>query len=261
MRGLALARLHYLSKSRTESSVPAAAAFLAVLPILVFDTIFRNWSAEWGFVEGVIQDRARTAGIVYILHLALLVAACDLFGTPRRSRGGPGAADLTETAPITPFERFFGDALGIFQCIAMVHLCALPMLALAVALSHQPTAIFFWSEALVIAVMILGSAGASWKLRSTGRWVRTRSARSIVVFLIVVLIVLMSTTRWTTFRDALAGSILDPAPGRWNDVRAAVVNAPLLFALLAILYAGYILYFALSSIRAMRRGQETFHAL
>ena len=261
MRSLALARYHVLSKVRSSYGVFATALILTALPVLTVGFLFVSWTDSWGGIEVLLSGRAMTVHIVYVSHLIVLLITCDLFGTPRAIRGGNRPADLTETVPLTPAQRFFGDAAGIFQSAAAVHLCTLPLLALAIALSPLPIARFFWLEALVLAVLVLASAGGSWKLRSTGKWMRTRSARSAALFVILFLIIVISTTRWEAFRDAALTFLFQASPWAWNEARAAVISVPMLIGLLALLYIGYIAYYTLSSIRSMERGQEKVHAL
>jgi hypothetical protein len=261
MRGLALARYHVLSRLRSSSGLFATAIALAALPLMTIGDVFTTATESWREIEFDLPLRAAGTHAVYFWHLLVLVCACELFGTPKQTRDGIRRADLTETAPITPAARFFGDAAGIFQCVAAIHLCALPLLALAVVLSPLPSTRFFWLEGIVLAGIIFGSAAASWKLRSTGKWMRTRTPRSVALFFILLLGVLMLNTRWKAFIEAFPNAMVQPTTLSWMQVRAAVVNMPMLIGSLAALYFGYILYYTLSSIRAIDRGEERTHAL
>src|SRR5687768_7902615 len=258
MRGLALARYHVLSRVRSSYGGFGAALVLAAFPVLVLDTLFISWTDEWRReIELVLALRAVNVHVIYFWHLIVLLGACDLFGTPRQTRDGNRRADLTETVPITPAARFIGDATGIFASVGLIHLCTLPMLALAVALSPLPATVFFRSEAIVLAAIVFGSAAAAWKLYSSGKWMRTRTPRSIALFFILFLGILMFNTKWKTFLRALETALLNPTPSPWNDVRAAVISMPMLVGSLMVLYFGYITYYALSSIRSMEKN----HAL
>lgn len=261
MRGLALGRYHGLSRLRSSSGLFATSLALAAFPLMLIGSVFVSATEEWREIEMALPLRAAGVHAVYIWHLMVLLAACDLFGTPKQASDGSRRADLTETAPITPAARFFGDAAGIFQSVAAIHLCALPLLALAVALSPLPSTRLFWLEGVVLAAIIFGSAAASWKLRSRGKWMRTRTPRSLALFFILLHGVLMLTTRWTRFLDAFFNALVQPTTSSWTHVRAAVVNLPMLIGSLAVLYFGYILYYTLSSIRAIDRGEERTHAL
>lgn len=257
MRGLALARLHYLTKTRTAPAALIIALALAVFPIAVNDVLWFNSSDQWELAVPMQQERAKNPVIAYLFHVIVLVITCDLFGKPRAVVDGVRLADLTETAPIKPASRFLGDAVGIFRSAGVIHLCTLPLLALSVALSPLTATLFFWLEALVLAVMILASAGAAWKFRSTGKWVRTQTARSIALFAIFFVIILMATTRWQTFRDAAFSLLVQPSPLVWREVSSAIVSAPLMLGLILTLYLAYLVFYFISSIR----NQEKLHAL
>jgi hypothetical protein len=260
MRGLALARYQFLSRLRASYGIVAVLMIVALLPLLR-DTLFMSSFAEWRDIEINLIDRSQNVTLGYFLHVLVLLVACDLFGTPRPARDGVRQPDLTETAPIRPGERFFGDAAGIFQCAAALHLCALPALALGVALSPLPTATFFWLEGAVLLALVFGSASGSWKLRGSGPWMRTRSARSATLFFILLLTTVILNTRWERFRDSALNSVIHPSPRMWAETAAAIDSVPGLVGSVFALYAGYVIYFAVSSIRAIERGQETAHAL
>lgn len=261
MRSLALARYHVLSRVRSAHGLFVASCVLVVLPVFVSDVLPSVLIYEWEMMESQLHHRARNVTVAYFFHLVVMVAACEAFATRRASKEGSRPADLVDTSPIRPAERFFGDAFGIFSCAVVIHLCTLPLLALAVALSPLPLSVFFWLEVVVLAALVLASAAASWKLRGFGKWMRTRSARSATLFFILLLVVLISNTQWRAFRDAFLTQFLYPSPAGWTEIRAAILNPPIFVASLVLLYAGYILYFALSSIRALERGQEEVHAV
>jgi hypothetical protein len=107
---------------------------------------------------------------------------------------------------------------------------------------------------LTLAVAILASAGASWKLRSSGKWTRTRSARSIVTFGILLVAVLSCNTRWTAFLETIQYAVLiAPSPHTWRMVADTVPSPAMLFGWLFVLYMGFISYYTLQSIRSIER--------
>jgi hypothetical protein len=134
-----------------------------------------------------------------------------------------------------------------------VHVCTTPVLALAVVLSPLPAATFFWLELLTLAVAILASAGASWKLRSTGRWVRTRSARSLAVFGILLVAIVRLNTRSGPGGESVLLAWIEPSPLWWHALAKTVPNPAILFSCLLLLYAGFLSYYALQSIRSLER--------
>lgn len=256
MRSLGIARLHYLSNMRSASAVLGVSLVLGALPVIAAGVPFRSWTAHWRVAADVLELQARAATVTYVFHLVVLLIACDLFGKPRALRDGKRAADLTETAPVRPAHRFIGDAAGIFLCAAAIHVCTLPLLALAVALSPLPSSLFLVAETVVLLALVLGSAGAAWKLRSTGRWMRTRTARSVALFGVLLIGAVMFTTRWEAFRDAAFSSVFSPSPRHWAEA-AAAMNSPALIVALAALYIGYLVFYFVSSIR----DEERLHAL
>lgn len=248
MRGLAMARYRLLTSIRSARWIFLVAFVAAAGPIAAVQDVFTPATAAWASLD--MRLRAQCVTLVYMLHLAILFIAFDLFGTWRRTTGGD-VPDLTETVPITPAARFAGDAAGIFACVLALHVCTLPLLALAVVLSPLPASVFLWLELLTLALTLFGSAAASWKLHGKGTAVRTRSARSGALFGLMVLGVLFVTTRLVAFRDAFVTLITDPSPYAWQPLMATVTNPSAMIASLLLLYFGFIGYYALQSMRAI----------
>ena len=253
MRSLALARYRLLTTIRSAWWVYATLMVCAVLPMILGTGLFKMPYEGWRSITDLMSSSASAVTGIYLLHLIVIVLACNVFGTPRPAIEGRPASDLTETVPITPRDRFLGDAAGILGCILAVHASTVPLLALAIVLSPLPTAMFFWLELITLAIAILASVGASWKLRSSGRWVRTRSARSIAVFGILLGVILGLNTR-KGFAEAFVWFFLtQPSTGSWRAVVKTVANPSMLLGSLLVLYAGFISYYTLQSIRSIER--------
>ena len=252
MRSLAMARYRLLTTIREARWVFLVVLVAAVGPLTIFSGVFQSETFFWDDPSMRQHFGAQGVVVVFGLHALILVNACEVFGT-RRRRGSPDAMDLTETVPVTPGERFGGDALGVFAAVMSMHVCALPLLALAIALSPLPTKVFFWLELVIVAVVVLGSFAASWKLHAPGTGSRTRTIRSVALFLLLLLGIVYVTTRWQAFRDQLWFLITDASPYWWKPLAATVVNPPMLFTSLVLLYFGFIGYYTAQSIRSIER--------
>lgn len=248
MRYLAVARLRLLTTVRSATPI----FILAALPPLLaaaFESIpeplFRAAADE------LLAPIAKAALFAWLIHGLVVGVACEAFGN-RRVRPDLTSlpSDLMDSAPVGPRPRFWGEALGTFAAASTIHACCLPLLAAAAVLSPLPTAAFAWIEAGIIALMILGSAGAAGKrLAPVTPWTATRTARSGILSLILFLLVLLATTNWEAFRDSLAAFIITPSMRAWAAVTASVENPLLLGVLLSLLYAGYLLYYLNSTRR------------
>lgn len=253
MRSLGLTRYRILTNTRTMGWVFGVTLGAAAIAVLFGSRVVFPVSRAYDDPVGMMHGATQTVQAVYFWHIVILAAACDLLGRPKREADGSLSYDLTETAPIGSGARYQADTLGILGSVLMVHVTTLPLLALAVAVSPLPSSAFFWLELLTLAVLYLTSAAASWKLRGSAKWARSRSIRSLGLFALLLLLIVIFNTRWEAFRDAAAMVISDPAPQRWEPLAAAIVNAPLLGALVLLLYGGFIAYYALDSIRLMER--------
>jgi hypothetical protein len=258
MRYLAIARLRLLTTTLAANPLFALTAAAAIIPaaFLAFvpDEAFRA-NADW-----YLGIAATTALVVWIMHGLLLGAACNAFGNETLLKSsltsmetaGPG--DLIDTAPISLKGRFWGETAGILAAAMAIHICTLPVLVLIAALSPLPTRMFFGLEAIVIACVFLGSAGAAWKRRAPRtKWSATRPARSGLLFGFLLLMTVRHTTNWYPFRDSLVNFVKEPSPRIWSEVWNAIENPLLFFGLLALLYAGYIAYYYATSVRMARR--------
>lgn len=263
MRFLAIARLRLLTTIRAANGIFALSLAGAVIPptlgwlLLRWTQVFLPaggvFSREVHFrahADALLQQAANLVLIVYLLHFIVLTAACHVFGAVARRKEEGEMSDLTETIPLRANSRFWGDATGIFTSAALIHLCTLPFLALVVALSLLPVRVFFVIELVLLAFVALDSAAASWKLH-VFRHASSTPMRSAAMFMIFALLAVMAATRWTDFRDALPAFITGPSPLTWAAVVGAVDNPPLLFTLILILYAGFIGFFNLRTVRVL----------
>ena len=247
MRYLAVARLRLMTAVRQATPIlliaavpPTGALLFEAMP----EPLFRASADE------VLETMARAAMLAWLIHGAILVVACEAFGTLQLMRPGSSAAqsDLLDSAPIGHLPRFWGEALGIFATTLSIHLCCLPLLATAAILSPLPTIFFAGVEAVTIAFVALGSAvGASKRLAPVTRWSATRSARSGALFVTLFLAALLATTEWEKFRDAIGEFLIVPSVRHWAAVTSAIARPSLLAILIAILYGGYILFFVRSA--------------
>ncbi|MDQ6800440.1 MAG: hypothetical protein M3041_06335 [Acidobacteriota bacterium] len=252
MRYLAVARFRLLSTIRESTGV---FVFAMVPPLMAaaFETtpepLFRAGADE------LLGEFARVALVAWLFHAFIIVAASEAFGSMRLFRVDATALppDLMDSAPIGPLERFWGETLGIFAAMATIHVACLPLLAVVAVLSPLPTVVFAWIEAGLVALMILGSAGAAWKrLAPRTQWAATRTARSGILFLILFFLTLFATTHWPVFRDSVFAFILTPSMRAWATVAGAVENPRLLVILWLLLYGGYLLYY----VNATRKPAE-----
>jgi hypothetical protein len=253
MRILALARYRALRTIRSASPVFALALLAAALPVALPGGAFMPAYISRSLMKPLMFSSAFAVSLTYVVHLLVLLASCGVFGTRRRTAEGQEVLDLTETIPATGSDRFFGDAAGIFGAVLAIHACVLPMLGLAVVLSPLPAAVFFWMEAMTLAVIILASAGAAGNLHAQTKWRQTQLARSLVVFIVLAVVVLKVTTRWQQFADAAWFSVVEPSPNAWSAVGRAITNPPLLLISMFLLYAAFISWFALRSVRFLEQ--------
>ncbi len=261
---LAVARYRILTSIRSANWV-FGVSLVAVL--LLYDTvlmmvrppgvaaiggsIFTSESVFRQAPEFTLSSAAMFALLAFVMHLFIMVAACMLFGANRRKSETALTADLMDTAPITPSARFWGDALGIFASAMIVHLCILPLLAMAIVLSPLGLTAFFSFELLIITALLLASTAASWKLRAeNSRWAHTRMMRSGALFTIALIIILISNSRWEDLRDTAFMCLNEPSSQRWALVMGTINNPPLMFSWLFLLYAGFMTFYYLHGVRS-----------
>ncbi len=254
---LAVARYHVLAGLRTAHGSFVLTFIAAGLPTVLSAPIFESESnvLRWDPTMGLMDGGVRVSAVL-ILHLILLIAAAGMVNAPRARTDGREVADLFETAPITSGARFFGDMLGALVCLLVIHLCTLPLIAFAFLFSAVAVSVFWSYELLVLAVLIFAAAASAWKRRTPGPAGRAKAAGVVALFMTLVIIAFATTTRWTSFRDALAGYIAEPSPLRWSQLMLEVVNPSLLMVLLIAIWTGFVAYFAIRSTRLIERRQE-----
>jgi len=253
MRILAFARYRLLRTVRSASAVFALAFVAAAVPVAGASHAFQPSFAAWEEMESFLSTTALAVSWSYALHVLVLLSAASVFATRRRSPAGNELLDLTETVPATSWDRFFGDAAGILGALLCVHVCVLPILGLAVVLSPLPTVTFFWLESATLAVAVFVSAGAASNLHAVSKWRQTQLARSFVTFIVLAIVILKLTTRGQSSADAAWFSLVRPSPSTWNALTATINNPAMLFACMALLYAGFLAWYAVQSVRSLER--------
>ena len=248
MRYLGIARLRLLMTTRTWSPIFVLAVLppaIAAIAVAAVEEFFLH-DAEFQ-----LPMNAAAASLSWTLHAIFLAAATAFSGSVTRSREGAATVhvpDLLDTVPIGQGPRFWGDALGTFAATGVIHVCCLPLLAVVAAVSPLPLGLFLGLETGVLALLILASAGAAWQ-RSTAA-TKSGAARMAIGFFEVVLflVILWMTTNMRAFRDAMLNFLMSrPSPAGWSDVVAAVEQPAAFVALVALLYAGTMLYYHFSS--------------
>jgi hypothetical protein len=251
MRCLAVARYRLLTTLRAANSVFVTAVVVVLIPPVGAGAMFQMDSAFRSLAEGGLLFSGVPALIAPLLHGLVMLGACLGFGAAGRRRDAE-TSDLMDLAPVTPQDRFWGDAIGILASALIVHVCTLPLLAMAVAQSSITTSAFAAYEIVLLAAMVLASAGASWQLHAAPtRWSQTRSARNAATFLILLLLALIVNTRWEAFRDALGNLVNEPSARKWTAVVAAVNSPLLLFLSLFLLYAGFLFFYWRRATRSL----------
>lgn len=248
MRSLAIARFRLWTTTRSATPIFAVALLPAIVALLM-ETI-----DSWSLIpseEALMEMRATAALFAWLVHAAAIGTASIAFArTKATGPDSPSAADLMDSAPVWPRERFWGETLGILAATGIVHLCCLPALAMVTALSPLPTGIFGCFEAIIVLIVTLASAAAAWKRMSPQtKWSATRAPRSAALFLILLGLGILSTTRVEVFRDAAYAFFSAPTLRKWQSLIAAVDNPLLLVVLFAALYGIYMLFFYISSTR------------
>jgi hypothetical protein len=252
MRYLAIARFRLLTIIRTASGI----FLIAAIPVGFFAMMISMPEPDFrGVAEHLLRENARAAVVAWFFHALIICFAAMMSGKVKTpdDDGMPLTAvpDLMDSAPISLGARFWGEALGTFGAMGIVHVCCLPLLAAVVALNPLPTTVFVWFEATMLALLFLASASAAWQRRAPRtKFSGTRGPRNAAVIATLFIFALMLTTRWAAFRDALenflAHRISMPA---WRELAASVSNPLLLAILLALLYAGCLAYYYAGSTR------------
>ncbi len=252
MHYLALARFRLLTILRTSTGIfiicLIPCMFAALMLSTITEPIFRM--EPWEF----LRIHACAAIAVWVIHGIFITFATILTGKVKSTYDDVTIGvkpDLMDMAPVSPSERFWGEALGTFAAMALIHLCALPLLTSIAALGPLPTSAFLWMELVILAAMSLASASAAWQRRAPRtKFSATRGPRNAIVVVILLLLIVPLTTRWAALRDALTAFMpYRASPKAWADVVGAVDNPLLFVTLLLLLYAGTMTYYYVSATR------------
>ena len=254
MHHLALARYRLLTTIRRSTWVFAVLSVVVILPhLLPLSPTFERELFFQANAEFYAIHNSMVVLITFAVHWIILISACSLFGS-ERALNRTGGADLMDTVPVRPAVRFHGDTLGIFATAMVIHLAVLPLLAFSFAFASFTTPAFFWVEATLIVVLLVISAGASWRLHA-----RPRSPVQAGVFwglMLLLLLIVRFGTRWVAFRDGLAGFATDPAPHTWAAVVAGVDNPALLVAWLLLAALSAFAFFQIHTVYALQRSSD-----
>jgi hypothetical protein len=269
MRYLAVARYRLLTTIRSASWIFAISLAAVLIPMasdgwtkpelyygenngLGSGTLFVRQTKVLSDPVYMLSSSATITLVSYVLHGIILLVACSVFATSRQRTDGHEASDLMDTAPLTPAVRFWGDTLGILASALLVHLCTLPLLALIIARSPFRNTTFLYYELALLAAVILASAGGAWKMRAGhSGWSQTRSVRSAATFVILLWVAVAINTRWEAFRDAFAAFASFPSAGSWYELMDTVNSPSLLVLSLLLLYAGFISFYFLQTVRSL----------
>lgn len=253
---LAVARYRFLTIIRSANA--SYFFFLVAIAVPLMGMFFTLGVADSDYpVRAPELFRSAAVGtfMIYGLHLLALAVICGAYGVVARRPPGVIPIDPMHLTPISGSEQFWGDAAGLFSAIASIHLCLVPLLAAVIALSPFPSSLFWYGEVLTAIALLFASACGSWALRAqTTRLSQARTARSIVVFLILMTVAILSTTRGQEFRDAV-GSLLFSRPTRQQlEVVVAAMSSPALLVLAVVsIYLAFIAYYYLDSVRTIDR--------
>lgn len=248
---LAVARYHLMAGLRNAYPVFGAAAFLLFMVLPAQSTLIVPDAMRDDQPLALLYAAAHVVGVVLVMHLLVIITATLSVAAPRGT-----FTDLMETAPISPANRFLGDMLGSAACALAIHLCLLPIIAFVVMISPVSGRVFFWYEMLVVAFILLGAGAASWKRRMDGPAGRARVVGNIALFATIVLMIMAVTTRWPRFRDAAGSFVAEPAPLRWAQVTREINRPGALVALLIVVYAAFLTFYALRSVQLQKRREE-----
>lgn len=266
MRSLAVGRYRFLTTNRRAVwivlvSVGGTLLFAMMIslsgavmysapPLAYLETVIRRGDAAVAISIG-----GRVVGFCYVFQIGMLATVCHAFGSRNRRSDALGAADLMDTAPITPAARFWGDAMGVFASTMAVHVATLPLLAFVFALSPFPSSWMVGAELVIVLFVAFESFGASWKLHtSRDKSPTARTAGANAVLVILVFIAFRMLTSWSEFRDALAVFLVWPSPRSWFAIKATFLSPALLAFVLLMIFAGFTFFYYTRAVRAMERG-------
>lgn len=253
---LAVARYRFLTIVRSANAGYFILMVAVVVPLVgMFATLGVADSRYPVRAPELFKFAAVGTFMIYGLHLLALAVICGAYGVVARRPPGVMPIDPMHLAPVSGSEQFWGDAAGLFSAIASVHLCLVPLLAAVIALSPFPSSLFWYGELLIATALLFASACGSWALRAqTTRLSQARTARSIVVFLILMSLAILFTTRGQEFRDAV-GSLLFFRPTRQQlEVVVGATSSPFLLVVAVVsIYLAFIAYYCLDSVRTIER--------
>jgi hypothetical protein len=258
MRSLALAKYRFLVSIRATGLAIGglAAAIISVLlgSIGVLSTADIASSDFPRLAPEAFAMAAKWVTSAYLFHTVALLALCFGFGTAQRRSDQP-SADLMQTAPVSAAQTFWGDCLGVLAATLSIHAAAVPLLAVILALSPHPTSTFWIFETAVVLVLFLASALAAWSLRAESwRWSIARSFRaSVVVLIILAGAAGLFARRPAGLADALIAVMDNPGRRSLVGVVTAFRNPPTATLVFAILYAAFVAFFFIHSVRRALR--------
>lgn len=252
MRYLAIARYRFLTTIRAAAWSFALSLLAALLFILGTGILFIPERAFFWSADELLPRAAALFTASYFVHTLILIVAFNTFGAVRNDPSAKG--NLLDTAPALPRHRFAGDALGIFASVMSIHLCTLPLLALSLCLSPYPMRYFFIPELLIVALLVIGSAGASYKLHTSpvnwgGKSTTGRTGALLGVFFFMILAV---TGRLKDLFETAVRAMVQPTPQGFSQIADAVDDPFLLAILMLLVYGGFLLFYAVRSIRLLQ---------
>jgi hypothetical protein len=253
MRWLTLARYRYLVSVRKAHWIFASLLVVVGLAVVLASALLipTSWFEQ---NSSAAPQSAITVLMIYLIQAFGLGFASLAFGTTTRRAETSTAADLLDTAPVSPQSRFWGDAVGIFATQVAIHVALLPIFAVAFAVSPWPVRGFVYLELSSLLVFFFTACHASWLLRgATSRWSRTRAARSAAIFGILLLTILISTTRWEDLLYGWVTLMSQVDPRAIHTMTEAFDNPALSVLLLTLLYGGFIAFYFLHSVRTMEK--------
>ena len=247
MRPLAIARFRLWTTVRAATPFFGLAAAGPIVALLV-DAGFAN--ALQASPDMILRVGATAAMVSLAYHAFVLVGIAHECGERRVE---PGAsvhpADLIDSAPISPAERSAGEFTGIFMTTLLIHATCLPILGIVAALSPLPFRFFAWFEFIFLALILLGSASASWRIVVLGTASNKgiRAVRNAGLFFLMVIVIAIGTTRPLAFRDGAFQFFIGPSRQAWARLIASVEHPAAMLGMFLALYCGYLAFYGLSA--------------
>ena len=247
MRPLAIARLRLWTTVRAATPLLAFAAAGPLIAIVVDTALTLSMQIQPDYL---LRIAATAAMLSWSLHGFILVGIAHELGQRRVT---PDASvhpsDLIDSAPISPPERSAGEFAGILTTMLLLHVTCLPVLAVVAALSPLPSRFFGWFELMLMALIVLASASAAWRLvvlAPLGNK-NLRAVRNAGLFFLLTTVIAIVTTKPLAFRDAFFGFFIGPSRQAWSRLAASVEHPAAMIGMLLTLYCGYLAFYALSA--------------